>query len=98
MVHSYTTVLTRKGQTTIPAELREELGLKQGDQIIWTKVNGDVRMIPAREVVRRTAGIFKDRVPPLPPGGIEQRMAEEKEAATRGWTERWERFAAENDE
>jgi len=48
--------------------------------------------------VRRTAGIFKDHVPPMPPGGIEQRMAEEKETASRGWTERWERFIAESED
>ena len=97
MAHSYTTILTRKGQTTIPAELREELGLKQGDQIIWTRVDGDVRMTSAREVVRRTAGIFRDRIPQLPPGGIEQRMAVEKAAAEQGWTERWKRFVAEEE-
>jgi AbrB family looped-hinge helix DNA binding protein len=98
MARSYQSTLTRKGQATIPIELREEFGLREGDKLIWSRENGHIVVTTAQELVRRTAGIFKDRVPPLPPGGIEQRMAEEKEAAARGWTERWDRFIAENEE
>jgi AbrB family looped-hinge helix DNA binding protein len=28
-------VVTERGQTSIPAELRKELGLKQGQQLLW---------------------------------------------------------------
>ncbi|WP_135828605.1 AbrB/MazE/SpoVT family DNA-binding domain-containing protein [Halorussus halobius] len=30
-----TTRITRKGQTTIPQELREEYGLEPGDTVVW---------------------------------------------------------------
>lgn len=98
MNRSFTSVVTRKGQATIPAELRDELGLKEGDKLVWTQKDGSLSVTPAVEVIRRTAGIFKDKIPPLPPGGIEQRMKEEKDAAARGWTERWERFVAQDEE
>jgi AbrB family looped-hinge helix DNA binding protein len=30
-----TTQVTRKGQVTIPKELREEYGLEEGDEVVW---------------------------------------------------------------
>ena len=36
--------LTAKGQTTIPAEVREYLGLKPGDQIIYAMKDGKVEL------------------------------------------------------
>lgn len=30
-----TTRITRKGQTTIPQQLREEYGLEPGDEVVW---------------------------------------------------------------
>jgi antitoxin PrlF len=36
--------LTSKGQTTIPAEVRAFLGLKPGDQIIYTIRDGKVEL------------------------------------------------------
>ncbi len=29
------TDVTRKGQTTIPKEIRDYLGIKEGDKVIW---------------------------------------------------------------
>lgn len=36
--------LTSKGQTTIPAEVRDYLGLKPGDRIIYAMKDGKVEM------------------------------------------------------
>src|SRR5215204_4870642 len=98
MSRSYQSTLTRKGQATIPVELQEEYGLQEGDKLIWSSEKGQIAVTTSQAVVKRRAGIFKDRIPPFPSGGIEQRMAEEKETAESGWTERWERFAPENPE
>ncbi len=32
---SETTRITRKGQTTIPQDLREKYGLEPGDEVVW---------------------------------------------------------------
>jgi AbrB family looped-hinge helix DNA binding protein len=32
-----TTRITRKGQVTIPKELRDEYGLEEGDELLWQK-------------------------------------------------------------
>lgn len=59
------TVLTRKGQTTVPAEIRRALGLKEGDRIEWLQQGDQVRLRPGGSVAERTAGMFKAAAPPL---------------------------------
>jgi len=39
-----TTRITRKGQVTIPKELREEFGLQEGDEIRWEKTDDGIRI------------------------------------------------------
>ena len=56
-------VVTRKGQITIPAEFRRALGLKEGDKVALSLQEGEVRLSPTESVVRRTAGIFKTNAP-----------------------------------
>lgn len=34
--------ITSKGQLTLPAELRRELGVKPSDRVVFVKKNGDV--------------------------------------------------------
>lgn len=36
---SETTHITRKGQTTIPKELREKYGLEPGDTVVWEETD-----------------------------------------------------------
>ena len=35
----YTTVVTERGQISIPATIRKELGLKTGQPLVWEKVS-----------------------------------------------------------
>lgn len=37
-----TTRITRKGQVTIPQELREEYGLEAGDEVIWEQTGDGI--------------------------------------------------------
>ncbi len=52
------TKMTRKGQVTIPAEIREQLNLREGDHFVVNAVDGKVVMESQRDIVRRTAGVF----------------------------------------
>jgi len=40
--------ITSKGQITIPQEVRQRLGLKQGDQVVFVTENGVTVIKPAR--------------------------------------------------
>ncbi len=56
-------VVTRKGQITIPAEFRKALGLKEGDKVALSLEEGEVRLAPSESVAARTAGVFKTDEP-----------------------------------
>ena len=54
-------VLTRKGQVTLPAEMRGALGLKEGDKVVVTLKGNVVQVARIGSVVERTAGMIKRR-------------------------------------
>ena len=58
------TTMTRKGQVTVPVEIRRALGLKVGDGVTFIMTDGEVR-VETGSVVERTRGIFKSNLPPL---------------------------------
>ena len=43
---AYRTVVSSKGQVVIPAELREQLGLKKGTPATWTEEQGRLVLTP----------------------------------------------------
>ena len=45
------TVVTRKGQVTIPAPIREALGIKQGDSVTFQVENDAVKLKPAHSTL-----------------------------------------------
>ena len=49
--------VTRKGQTTIPAEIREKLGIKEGDDLAVEAVGQTVVFKPVPKI-EDCAGIF----------------------------------------
>jgi AbrB family looped-hinge helix DNA binding protein len=85
------TRITRKGQVTIPKELREEFGLEEGDELLWQKMEDGIKV---RRATRSTGrGMLVD-------GDVSERkreqMAEELAAEIREkrqgeWTPEHER-------
>ncbi len=74
-------VITRKGQITVPAEIRRALDLHEGDKVALTMENDRVSLRRVGSVVARTAGILKGEEPPLRPNELravaEQAIADE---------------------
>lgn len=53
--------MTRKGQVTIPKEIRERLGLKAGDRVkFFVDPDGSVVLLPKRPV-KALRGMLKSR-------------------------------------
>ena len=50
---SETTRVTRKGQVTIPKELRDEFGLEEGDEVRWEKAEDGIRVRKATQSAGR---------------------------------------------
>lgn len=59
------TTITKKGQVTIPVEIRRSLGLTPGDKIGFVLEDDQLRVVRPGSVVVRTAGIFKGNESPL---------------------------------
>jgi AbrB family looped-hinge helix DNA binding protein len=73
-------VMTRKGQITIPAEIRRLWNIKEGDRVNFVRDGDQVRIAPVGDVVARTAGVFaKYRREPAPT------IEELKEIIADGW-------------
>jgi antitoxin PrlF len=53
-----TTIMTSKGQVTIPSEIRQALGLVEGDRLEVQMEANTVCLRRAESVIARTAGIF----------------------------------------
>ena len=61
------TKVTRKGQITVPAEVRRALGLSEGDSVAVLLENGQARIERRASVVARTAGMVRTARPALSP-------------------------------
>jgi len=48
--------VTKKGQVTIPIDVRRELGIREGDQVGFLKQGDDYILVRPEDIVRRTAG------------------------------------------
>ncbi len=80
-----TGTLTSKGQTTIPKDIRDGLGLKTGDQLMFEIEDGKIVVTPKTGSIRDLFGIYHD--PKRKPLTIE----EMDEAIGRAVIERYER-------
>jgi AbrB family looped-hinge helix DNA binding protein len=52
--------VTRKGQVTIPIEIREQLDFKEGDIVLFEARGNQVVMIHPEDVEDWTAGVFRE--------------------------------------
>ncbi len=70
----FLSVVTRKGQVTIPVEIRRALAINEGDKIAFEVEEGKIHITRHDSVVARTAGALRSNVPMFSP-------QEEREAA-----------------
>jgi AbrB family looped-hinge helix DNA binding protein len=66
-MREHLTRVTRKGQITVPAEVRRALGLHEGDSVAVLLEDGQARIERRESVVARTAGMFRSAGPVLSP-------------------------------
>ena len=65
-----TSTLTSKGQTTIPKLIRDELGLKAGDKLVFRIENGQIVIRAKTGSIRDALGMFYD--PKRKPVSVEE--------------------------
>ena len=80
--------VTRKGQVTVPIEIRRALGINEGDHVTFVLDDGGARLKRRGSVVEQTAGMFKTDGPPLSAeelrAAAEQAIADEVMERSRG--------------
>lgn len=81
--------LTSKGQTTIPIEIRERLGLKPGDRIAYEERNGEI-VLRAQPGVASVTGILRSAIKK---SGSRRANSGERETAHRQWAKDGKRGA-----
>lgn len=72
----YTGKVTSKGQTTVPKEVRDFLGLEEGTQMEWILDDGKVTVKPRKLRAIDLAGILGP-----PPSGVKNTTVEEMNQA-----------------
>ena len=50
--------VTSKGTVTIPVEIRRELGIEEGDVLVFEREGDHIVLSRSRSVVEETAGVF----------------------------------------
>ena len=75
------TVVTRKGQTTIPRAIREALAIEEGDRVTWTVDEAGVHLQKEESVADRTFGAFRGMGPSHSAEALRE-LAEEAIAAS----------------
>ena len=71
--------VTSKGQVTIPVEIRQLLGVRARDKVVFQVEDNQVRIIRSGSVVERTAGALAGPGPTL--SAEEERTAAEEAVA-----------------
>ena len=72
-------VVTRKGQITLPAELRKSLGIREGDKVALSLTGpdqGQICLRPVRSVAELTFGVVTPRKRPEDFEELRQRFEE----------------------
>ena len=75
-MRQYLMVLTRKGQITIPVEIRRALGLTEGDRMALVMEDDQVRITRTGSAVARTAGLLKSTDAPLSAEDLREKAEE----------------------
>ncbi|HET8524785.1 MAG TPA: AbrB/MazE/SpoVT family DNA-binding domain-containing protein [Thermomicrobiales bacterium] len=75
------TIVTRKGQITIPAGVRRELGIREGDRMTVTREGDRLLLESQMSIVERTAGMLSKYRLDQPLSAEEERAATEKAIA-----------------
>lgn len=68
----------QKGQITLPVNLRRKFKLDEGSKIIIEDLEDRMVLVRPEDIVRRTAGVFKEyakNLPPLEPHQIRELAA-----------------------
>jgi bifunctional DNA-binding transcriptional regulator/antitoxin component of YhaV-PrlF toxin-antitoxin module len=69
------------GRAVIPVALREQLGLRDGDRLIWSAREGELIATTRRAQLRKAQAMFQKYVPANSPSLADELIAERRAAS-----------------
>jgi AbrB family looped-hinge helix DNA binding protein len=75
--------LSEGGRVVIPAEIRQSLGLKEGDTVFFELLDGEARITSRQTQLRRAQALFRQYVPADAPSLADELIADRRAEAER---------------
>ena len=69
------------GRTVIPATLRTQLDIQDGDQLIWTARTGELVVTTRRAQLNKAQALFQQFAPKNSPSAADELIAQRRAAA-----------------
>ena len=76
--------MSEGGRVVVPAEIRQALGIKEGDTICWELIDGEARLTTRLVRLRRAQACFQKQVPAGSPSLADELIADRRAEAQRG--------------
>lgn len=70
--------MSEGGRVVIPAEIRQSLGLKEGDAVLFEERNGEVLITTKKARLERARAMFRKYVPAGGPSIVDELIAERR--------------------
>ena len=66
------------GRVVIPAEVREAMGVAEGDMLLATLVDGELRLLSVQGAVQRARAMVRAVIPAGGPSGVDELIADRR--------------------
>jgi len=73
-------VMSQGGRVVVPKQYREKLGVKEGDEVIWTEVDGQVVLTSRRQELERAERFFDQLMAGYQGGSLADELIAERRA------------------
>ena len=71
------------GRVVIPANMREAMGVAEGDTLLATLVDGELRLLSTQGAVKRAQAMVRAAIPPGGPSLVDELIADRRREAER---------------
>lgn len=75
-----TATMSQGGRVVVPKLLREKLGVKEGDEVIWTEVDGQIVLTSRKLQIERAQGFFAALMADYNGGSLADELIAERRA------------------
>lgn len=75
-----TATMSQGGRVVVPKPLREKLGVKEGDEVIWTEVDGQIVLTSRKLQVERAQRFFAELMADYKGGSLVDELIAERRA------------------